>query len=74
MNDAADYVHGAILTERQTGVLTGDTICMDDPAFGRQHDNNLGDEIHKLLKFLFRTLPPGNISDRSRDNDAVLHL
>src|SRR5215813_3415578 len=74
MNYSADHVQGPKLLECQTCVFLDTAICVNQLAVRLQHENYLGNEIHKLLELLFRALARRDISNGGRDNYAILGL
>jgi hypothetical protein len=67
MNQPADHVCRPMFTRSQTCVFPTHTIKVNRRAVGRQHRNNLGNEIHKLLEIRFRTLTLGYIDHRPHE-------
>jgi len=65
MNCAADHVHCPILIKGKAGVFPRNTVGVNPIATGCEYHNHLGDEVHKLLKFLLSTLTFGYINHGS---------
>src|SRR6516164_3744084 len=73
VNYPTDYVLGPIFIERQTGVLEGDTIGVNPLAVRLQHNDQLGNEINQLLKFLIHRVKfaRGFVEDRSEVGEFI---
>jgi hypothetical protein len=56
MNCATDHVHCPIFFKGKAGVFPRNTVGVNPIAIGCEYHNHLGDEVHKLLKFLLSTL------------------
>ena len=73
VNHPTDYILGPIFIERQTGVFEGDTIGVNPLAVGLQHNDQLGNEINQLLKFLIQRVKfaRGFVEDGSEEGEFI---